>query len=123
MLPSGTHTAYLRITIGDEEVTLKEITFSIGALGEEPTEEEEYIFGLPIAYMNAMFGAFITLGFLIIPFALSRSHKGDTSSVIYAIFGGIGLGVSTIIGFFPLWLPLMITILVVTILVIEYKKS
>ncbi|GAG66254.1 unnamed protein product, partial [marine sediment metagenome] len=38
-------------------------------------------------------------------------------------FGGIGLGVSTLAGFFPLWLPLMITILVVTIMVIEYKKG
>ena len=105
----------------NQEVILDSVTFT--ALGDIPIVPEPSFFGLPMTYMYAMFGAFITLGFLIIPFAMSRSHKGDTSSVIYAIFGGIGLGVSTIIGFFPLWLPLMITIIVVTILVIEYKKG
>lgn len=74
-------------------------------------------------YMKAMFGAFITLGFLLLPLVISMKSRSGVSNVVYAVFGGIGLGVSTIAGFFPLWLPLMITILMVTIMIIEYKKG
>jgi len=120
-LTRGSYTAYLKIRVGASTIILDSISFSIS--GEAVPSEPDFLFGLPMTYMYAMFGALITLGFLVIPFSLSMKHKGSTSSVIYAIFGGIGLGVATIIGFFPLWLPLMITIIVVTILVVEYKKG
>lgn len=91
--------------------------------GEVIADVDDTIWGLPTEYVRAMFGAFITLGFLIIPFALSMSSKHETSKIVYAIFGGIGLGVATLAGLFPLWLPLMISIMIVAVMIIEYKKG
>jgi len=119
---TGAYNVTLELETANGTIVLSYDTFDFLGEGEAPPDDE-YIFGLPSDYMNAMFGAFITLGFLLLPLVISMKSKGDTSGVVYAIFGGIGLGVATIAGFFPLWLPLMITILVVTILVIEYKKG
>jgi len=108
----------LILKVSDTQEILLEYT-SFTCIGEEVTVPVDY-WGLPEEYMNAMFGAFFTLGFLIIPFALS---KGKASNIIYAIFGGLGLGISTIMGLFPLWLPFMITVIIVAILIVEYKRK
>lgn len=115
---AGHYKAYLEIYGGKFDDFY--VPFTVTGEGVLPPSEEIFIWGIPQAYVYAMFGAFITLGFLIIPFALS---KGNASNIIYAIFGGIGLGISTIAGFFPLWLPLMITLIMLAILYIEHKKG
>lgn len=119
---SGEYNATLVIMLSDTTIVLDYALFSVSGdqLPPAPEPPKEDTFGLPQEYMDAMFGALITLGFLLLPFLMS---KGKASNIIYAIFGGVGLGVSTLAGFFPVWLPLMITVLMVTILVIEYKKG
>jgi len=115
---NGDYTAELILEHEGIELILTDIHFTV--VDEIEEEEEDTFFGLPIDYMYAMFGAFLTLGFLIIPFALS---KGKASNVIYAIFGGLGLGISTIMGLFPLWLPFMITLIILAIIIVEYKRK
>jgi len=119
---SGEYNATLELILSDTTIVLDSALFSVSS-DLPPVPPPDDVFGLPAVYMYAMFGAFITLGFLLLPLVINMKSKGDVSGVVYAIFGGIGLGVSTLAGFFPLWLPLMITILTVTVLVIEYKKG
>ncbi|GAH85077.1 unnamed protein product, partial [marine sediment metagenome] len=118
----GEYTAYLKLEHDGSIITLDSYSFAL--TGEEwIPEPEPDIFGLPIEYMHAMFGAFITLGFLLLPLAMAIKSKHETSSVVYAIFGGIGLGISTAAGFFPIWLPFMICIIMIGVVIIEYKKK
>lgn len=114
----GNHS--VRLVVGSVAHATKYFLVS-GSVGSDDIAEE--VWGLPADYVLAMFGALITLGFLVIPFALAMKSGVSVSSVVYALFGGIGLGVATLAGLFPLWLPLMITILMVVIMVVEYKKG
>ena len=75
--------------------------------------------------LGSIIGMIITIFCLLTPFILSASlHlRSGIHPIIYALTGGMGLAISTILGFFPAWLPFFVIACGVIIIVISYLRG
>lgn len=71
--------------------------------------------------LGSVVGLIITIFCLLIPFILGGAlHIKGIPNIVYAMTGGLGLAVSTVMGLFPSWLPFFIIAIGVIILVFTY---
>jgi hypothetical protein len=75
--------------------------------------------------LGSIIGLIVTIFCLLSPFMVSGAlHlQNAIHPVIYAFTGGLGLSISTIIGWFPVWIPFFVIACGIIILVVYYLKG
>jgi len=108
--PSDSNAVYIEFQIYDPQ----------GATGDPIIDT---FISIP-TWIKAIVGVIIVLGFVFIPFILSQyivgSHKLDVPPVIYAICGGIGVTLCTLLGLFGWEIMFFICVIAGISLVISY---
>ena len=125
----GDWVAYLADTDGDiiEGTT---VTFRSADCGEEPPPDDDDVDDdagdwadaiIPDEF-NPYVGAIIVGVFLCIPFGLTASTGFDFPVIGYGFFGILGLGLSTSLGFFPMWLVYLLIVTLITTAIIFFIR-
>lgn len=96
-----------------------------GGGGGTGTTPVDFIFvNLGGSALGSIVGMIITIFSLLIPFMVARGMNiTGIPMFVYAITGGMGIAISSILGLFPPWLPFFIIALGIIIAVIVYIYS
>jgi hypothetical protein len=128
---AGTHTVELKLDQNGTLVTVASNTFRVTIAGQGgggggggggagggiiPTLAQP---------LGSIVGMIITIFCLLTPFIISGAlHlQNGIHPVIYAMTGGLGLAISTIIGLFPIWIPLFVIVCGIIVIVIFYLRG
>lgn len=107
-------------------IELDSYTFSIseGGGGGGTTPVDLIFTNIGNTALGSIVGMIITIFSLLIPFMVARGMNiNGIPMFVYAITGGMGIAISSILGLFPPWLPFFIIALGIIIAVIVYIYS
>lgn len=122
----GDYLAELVLQLSDEIIVLSNCTFTVsGDLLPEEKSDIENAFELIPDWAKGIGGCIITVGFILIPVFLVLQFKKSGSDftfppIVYAVFGGVGVTFSWIIGFFGFEIFFFIVFITSLVTVISY---
>ena len=123
---TGTYVLTLEVLLDGTWLTLDAITVYVSEGGDASSEDTwGQIFGSIPVWIKGLLGAIITICFVFMPFIMVQyleklKFKVDIPPVAYAMSGGIGVTLSTILGFFDFSIMFFICVIAGISLVISY---
>lgn len=118
----GLHTLTLEVTQNGSLLTVASCQFTVSAGGGNGGGGGGGVLPAIAQPLGSIVGLIITIFCLLTPFIIGASIHLRTSihPVVYTFTGGLGMAISTILGFFPVWIPLFVVACGIIVLVIFY---
>jgi len=121
----GFHTLTLEVTQNGSLLEVASCTFTVSSDGGGGGGGGGGVLPVLTQPLGSIVGLIITIFCLLTPFIVGASIHLSTSihPVIYAFTGGLGMAISTILGFFPVWIPLFVIACGIIVLIVFYLKG